>query len=42
MQFSWISSSEAGKFADTATEIIEEVKKIGPIKRFVKERVEVI
>jgi coenzyme F420-reducing hydrogenase delta subunit len=42
LQFSWISSSEAGKFAENATEIIEDVKRLGPIKRFVKGRSEVI
>jgi F420-non-reducing hydrogenase iron-sulfur subunit len=41
LQFSWISSSEAGKFAENAIEVIEGVKRIGPIKRFVKGRAEV-
>ncbi len=41
MQFSWISSSEAGKFAEVATEIIEKVKEVGPIKRLVKGRAQV-
>ena len=41
MHFSWISSAEAGKFAEVATERIENIKKIGPIKKLVKERVEV-
>jgi len=33
--------AEAGKFAEVATEVIENVKKIGPIKKLVKERAEV-
>ncbi|MBW1857703.1 MAG: hydrogenase iron-sulfur subunit [Deltaproteobacteria bacterium] len=41
LHFSWISSAEAGKFAEVATEVIENVKKIGPIKKLVKERAEV-
>lgn len=41
LQFSWISSSEAGKFAENAIEVIEGVKRVGPIKTFVKGRPEV-
>jgi len=41
LHFSWISSSEAGKFAEVATEVIENIKKIGPIKKLVKKRAEV-
>ena len=42
LQFSWISSSEAGKFADVAREVIEKVREVGPMKKLVKERAEVI
>ena len=41
LQFSWISSSEAGKFAELAREVIEAVRKVGPAKRLVKRRAEV-
>ncbi|HDH87039.1 MAG: hydrogenase iron-sulfur subunit [Deltaproteobacteria bacterium] len=42
LQFSWVSSSEAPKFAEVATEVIENVKKVGPIKKLVKGRAEVV
>jgi F420-non-reducing hydrogenase iron-sulfur subunit len=38
LHFSWISSAEAGKFAEVATEVIGNIKKIGPIKKLVKEK----
>ena len=41
LQFSWISSSEAGKFAELAREVIEAVRKVGPAKKLVKGRAEV-
>jgi len=41
LHFSWISSAEAAKFAEVATEVIENIKKIGPIKKLVKKRAEV-
>ena len=41
LHFSWISSSEAGKFAEVAREVIEAVRKVGPAKRLVKGRAEV-
>ncbi len=41
LTFSWISSSEAGKFAEVATEVVEKVKEVGPIERLVKKRAEV-
>jgi len=41
LHFSWISSAEAGKFAEVATEVIENIKKIGPIKKLVKERADI-
>ena len=36
LHFSWISSAEGEKFARTATEVIENVKALGPAKRLVK------
>ena len=42
MNFSWISSSEAAKFAEVATEVIEEARKLGPIRKLVKERAKVV
>jgi F420-non-reducing hydrogenase iron-sulfur subunit len=41
IHFSWISSSEGGKFAEVATEVVEKVREVGPAKRLVKERAEV-
>jgi F420-non-reducing hydrogenase iron-sulfur subunit len=42
LHFSWISSSEAPKFAEVATEVTEAVRKAGPAKKFVKQRAEVV
>jgi len=42
LSFSWISSSEAGKFAQVATEVIEAVKEVGPIRRLLKARARVV
>jgi F420-non-reducing hydrogenase iron-sulfur subunit len=42
LHFSWISSSEAGKFAEVATEVVQTVREVGPIKKLVKERAEVV
>ncbi len=36
LHFSWISSSEAPKFAQVANEVVESVKALGPNKKFVK------
>lgn len=36
LQFSWISSAEAGKFANVATEVAESIEALGPIDKFVK------
>ena len=38
LNFSWVSASEAGKFAETAKKVTERVKKAGPIDKLVKER----
>ena len=42
LQFSWISSSEAPKFAEVATEVIEAVRKVGPVTKLLKTRAEVV
>jgi F420-non-reducing hydrogenase iron-sulfur subunit len=42
LQFSWISSSEGSKFAETATEITGKVKEIGPAGKLIKGRAEVV
>jgi coenzyme F420-reducing hydrogenase delta subunit len=42
VQFSWISSSEGGKFAEVATEVIGKVREVGPIEKLVKGRAEVV
>ncbi len=39
--FSWISSAEATKFAETANMIAEKVKKIGPLRFFIKKEPEI-
>ena len=36
LQFSWISSAEATKFVDVATNVIETVRSLGPSRQFVK------
>ncbi|NVL91633.1 MAG: hydrogenase iron-sulfur subunit [Desulfobacterales bacterium] len=41
VHFSWISSSEAGKFAEVATEVLERVRAVGPAKKLVKGRARV-
>jgi F420-non-reducing hydrogenase iron-sulfur subunit len=38
LHFSWISSAEAIKYANITREVIESVKKLGPSRRFVKNR----
>jgi coenzyme F420-reducing hydrogenase delta subunit len=41
LQFSWVSSSEAGKFVDLANKVTAEVKALGPAKHLIKTRAEV-
>jgi coenzyme F420-reducing hydrogenase delta subunit len=41
LHFSWISSAEATKFQEVATEVIETVKACGPNTQFVKQRAKV-
>jgi F420-non-reducing hydrogenase iron-sulfur subunit len=37
LHFSWISSAEATKFVDVVKEITEQVRKLGPAKRLIKQ-----
>ena len=39
LHFSWISSAESTKFVDVVQEVTDEVKKLGPSKRYLKESV---
>jgi coenzyme F420-reducing hydrogenase delta subunit len=42
LHFSWISSAEATKFVEVATEVIKAVKESGPATYLVKKRAEVV
>ena len=42
LHFSWISSAEATKFVEVATEVIRTVKETGPATYLVKKRAEVV
>lgn len=35
VQFSWVSAAEGGKFSQVVREVTEEVKRLGPARRFV-------
>ena len=37
LHFSWISSAEAGKFVELVKEITDQVMKLGPAEKFIKE-----
>jgi coenzyme F420-reducing hydrogenase delta subunit len=37
LHFSWISSAEAGKFVEVVNEITENVRKLGPATKLIKE-----
>jgi len=37
VQFSWISAAEGERFSQVIKEITEEIKTLGPNKKFVKE-----
>jgi F420-non-reducing hydrogenase iron-sulfur subunit len=37
VQFSWVSAAEGGKFSQVVDEVTKDIKKLGPIRRFVKE-----
>ena len=41
LHFSWISSAEAGRFAEIAQAVAAEVKALGPAAHLVKRRAEV-
>jgi F420-non-reducing hydrogenase iron-sulfur subunit len=41
LHFSWISSAEATKFAETAREVAAAVKAVGPARHFIKKHAEV-
>src|SRR5512137_2756638 len=36
VQFSWVSAAEGGKFSQVVGEVVQDVKKLGPAKRFVR------
>jgi F420-non-reducing hydrogenase iron-sulfur subunit len=36
VQFSWVSAAEGGRFVDIIEKVTEEIKKLGPIKKFSK------
>ncbi len=40
VNFSWVSAAEGEKFASVVTEVVNEVKALGPAKRLVKVRIE--
>ena len=42
LHFSWISSAEATKFADTARGVVSTVKAAGPSEHFIKKHAEVL
>jgi coenzyme F420-reducing hydrogenase delta subunit len=42
LHFSWISSAEATKFAETARAVIKTVKAAGPSRHFLKKQAEVL
>jgi coenzyme F420-reducing hydrogenase delta subunit len=39
VQFSWVSASEGNRFAALINEVIDDVKRVGPAKKLVKELV---
>jgi F420-non-reducing hydrogenase iron-sulfur subunit len=41
LHFSWVSSAEATKFAETARGVVAAVKETGPARRFIKKHPEV-
>jgi coenzyme F420-reducing hydrogenase delta subunit len=42
LHFSWISSAEATKFAETARSVIRAVRATGPAQHFIKKHAEVV
>jgi coenzyme F420-reducing hydrogenase delta subunit len=41
LHFSWVSSAESTKFVDVVREVTETVKKLGPNRQFIKQKVKV-
>jgi len=41
LHFSWISSAEATKFAETARQVVDAVRAAGPAQHFIKKQAEV-
>jgi len=41
LHFSWISSAEATKFVEVASEVVRTVQEVGPARHFIKRRAEV-
>ena len=41
LHFAWISSAEGNKFADTVRMVVNKVKALGPMKKFVADEVEI-
>lgn len=39
VQFSWVSASEGGRFAALMNKVIDDIKKLGPAKKLVKDAV---
>ncbi len=39
IQFSWVSAAEGGKWAEVATQVTEDIRKLGPYEPFKKEAV---
>jgi coenzyme F420-reducing hydrogenase delta subunit len=40
VQFSWVSAAEGGRFSQVVDEVTQDIKKLGPPRRFVKGSVE--
>jgi len=40
VHFSWVSAAEAGRFAELISDVTEEVKRLGPGKKLVKQKAE--
>ena len=38
VQFSWVSASEGGKFAEVSRLVSEDVKKVGPAEKMIREK----
>jgi coenzyme F420-reducing hydrogenase delta subunit len=40
VQFSWVSAAEGGKFSQVVQEVTEDIKRLGPLKQFVKGKIQ--